>query len=114
MAIRLEIRSESGTSHEPASVKVYENDCLVAEVIAIVELKRGAESGWYHCVTLKQSEDSIHASDQELINKVMSLMTRADLPNLSTLTCRCGDSFSWGGISDDLRPWVKKHIQCYQ
>lgn len=56
MSIRVDIKSEAGISHDPAKVFVYENDCLVAEVIAEVELKQGADGGWYHCVTLKKQE----------------------------------------------------------
>jgi len=52
--VRVEVRSEVGTSREPAKVLVYSNEWLVAEVIAEVELKQGADSGWYHCVTLKK------------------------------------------------------------
>lgn len=53
MAVIVKIQSEYGTSRDPAKVLVYENDRLVAEVIAEVELKQGADGGWYHCVTLK-------------------------------------------------------------
>ncbi len=52
--VRVEIRSEVGTSREPAKVLVYDNEHLVAEVLAEIELKQGADSGWYHCVTLKK------------------------------------------------------------
>jgi len=55
MAVRIETKSEAGTSREPAKVSVYEDDRLVAEVIAEIELKQGADGGWYHCVTLKKS-----------------------------------------------------------
>jgi len=54
MAIRVEIVSESGTSLDPAKVFVYENDRLVAEVVAEIELKQGADGGLYSCVTLKK------------------------------------------------------------
>lgn len=54
MAIRLEIKSEIATSREPAKVLVYENENLVAKIIAEVELKQGADGGWYHCVTIKK------------------------------------------------------------
>lgn len=56
MSIRVDIKSEAGTSRDPAKVSVYENDRLVAEVIAEVELQQGADGGWYHCVTLKKQE----------------------------------------------------------
>lgn len=50
--IRVEIKSEEGTSNEPACVRVYEGARLVAEVIGKVELKQGGDGGQYHCVTL--------------------------------------------------------------
>ena len=37
MAVRVEVKSESGCSSEPGKVLVYENDQLVAEIIAKVE-----------------------------------------------------------------------------
>ena len=54
MAVRVEVKSEIGISRDPAKVLVYEDDRLVAEVIAEVELKQGANGGYYHCVTLKK------------------------------------------------------------
>ncbi|MDD5639405.1 MAG: hypothetical protein PHR47_01180 [Candidatus Pacebacteria bacterium] len=53
MAVRIEIKQETGISREPAKVLVYEDDRLVAKVVAEIELKQGADGGWYHCVTLK-------------------------------------------------------------
>lgn len=55
MAVKVEVKSEIGISRDPAKVLVYEDDCLIAEITAEVELKQGADSGWYHCVTLRQS-----------------------------------------------------------
>lgn len=52
MAIRIEVTSEKGMSLAPAKVLVYENDRLVAEITAEIELKPGADGGLYHCVTL--------------------------------------------------------------
>ena len=52
--VRVEIKSEIATSDHPACVLVYESDQLVAKVIAEVELKPGADGGYYHCVTLKK------------------------------------------------------------
>src|SRR3989344_767689 len=63
MAVRVEVKSESGCSSEPAKVLVYENDQLVAEVIAKVELKQGADDGWYHCITLEKK----NANTEEVI-----------------------------------------------
>lgn len=54
--VRVEVESEMGTSDRPACVLVYEGDHLVAKVIAEVELKPGADGGYYHCVTLKKVE----------------------------------------------------------
>ncbi len=54
MAVRVEVNSEGGASRDPAKVLVYEDDRLVAEVIAEVELKEGADGGLYSCVTLKK------------------------------------------------------------
>lgn len=51
---RVDIESELGTSRRPARVLVYDGDQLVSEVIAEVELKMGADGGFYHCVTLKK------------------------------------------------------------
>lgn len=38
--------------------------------------------------------------------------SRHDGENKSTLFCSCGDSFSWEGVSDELRPWVERHNAC--
>ena len=54
--VRVEVESESGTSHRPARVLVYKDDQLVAEVVAEIELKQGADGGFYHCVTLKKQQ----------------------------------------------------------
>lgn len=56
MAIRVEVKSESAISRDPAKVSVYEDDRLVAEVIGEVEFKLGADGGWYPCVALKKQE----------------------------------------------------------
>ena len=54
MAIRVELESQKGTSNEPARVLIYENDKLIAEIIAKVEMKLGADYGKYPCVELVQ------------------------------------------------------------
>ncbi len=54
--IRVDIESEVGTPDRPARVLVYDGDQLVVEVVAEVELKQGADSGYYHYVTLKKTE----------------------------------------------------------
>lgn len=56
MAVRVEIKSEVGTSRELARVLIFENDHLVAKVIAEIELKQGADGGWYNCVILKAAK----------------------------------------------------------
>lgn len=55
MAVRVEVKSE--TESDPAKVLVYENDHLVAEVIAEVKLKQYHDGGYYHCVRLKKEEN---------------------------------------------------------
>ena len=52
--VTVELKSEVGTSREPAKVLVYENGQLVAEVIAKIEFKKGADGGWYNCVILEK------------------------------------------------------------
>ncbi len=56
MAIRIEIKSESGCCREPAGVKIYNNNQLITEVIAVVEPKEGADGGYYDCVTLRRKD----------------------------------------------------------
>lgn len=56
MTVRVEVRSETGTSRDPAKVRIYENDNLVSEVTAKIEPEQGADGGWYHCVTLEKQE----------------------------------------------------------
>lgn len=56
MAVEVEVKSEIGTSRDPAKVSVYENGHLIAEVIAEIELKQGADGGLYYCVTLRKRE----------------------------------------------------------
>jgi len=52
MAVSVEIVQEEATSKKPAQVIVRENGQVVATVEAKIELKPGADSGQYHCVTL--------------------------------------------------------------
>jgi len=56
MAVRVNFESESGTSRDPAKVLVYEDDHLVVEVIAEVELKPGARMA--AGITVSPSESS--------------------------------------------------------
>lgn len=52
--VRVGIESKEGISDTPARVVVYVNNQLIAEIVAEVELKRGANFVLYHCVTLKK------------------------------------------------------------
>lgn len=52
--VRVEVESEAGTSRRPARVLVYKGTLLVAEVTAKIEMKQGADGGYYPCVTLKE------------------------------------------------------------
>ncbi len=54
MGVRVEIKSEIATSKNLACILIYENEQIVAEVVAKVELKQGADGEYYHCVTLKK------------------------------------------------------------
>ena len=58
MTVRVEIQSEIVTSDEPAKILNYEGGypCPAIEVIAEIELKQGADGGWYRCVVLKKQE----------------------------------------------------------
>ncbi|MBU6501095.1 MAG: hypothetical protein KGJ89_03130 [Patescibacteria group bacterium] len=51
--IRIALKQEEGISKDPARVLIYKDNELLAEVIAEIELKRGADNGFYNCVTLK-------------------------------------------------------------
>ncbi len=39
-------------------------------------------------------------------------ITQHDDYKNSTRTCVCGASFTWEGFSDDLKPWMEKHVAC--
>lgn len=52
MAVRVEVESERVFSSDPARVRVFEDDRLVAEIVAKIELKQGADGGYYRCVDL--------------------------------------------------------------
>ena len=54
--LRIDCQSESGTSHNPARVLIYEGDRLVAEVVATIEPKQGADGGYYRCVVLTKKD----------------------------------------------------------
>lgn len=50
--VRIECKSENALSRGHATVVIYENNRIIAEVIAKVEMKQGADGGEYPCVTL--------------------------------------------------------------
>jgi len=50
--IRVEFKSQVVISGEPASVRVFRGEELIAEIVAEIELQRGADSGFYHSVKL--------------------------------------------------------------
>lgn len=54
MSVEVKIISEQGVSREPPSVTICENGKIITEIIVKVELKRGADGGFYHCVTFKK------------------------------------------------------------
>ena len=54
--IEVKCESETGTSHDPARVRVYKNNELVAEVKAELRLGTGADGGSYYCIILKRVE----------------------------------------------------------
>lgn len=56
MAVKIIVESEGVFSSKPARVLVYEDNCLVTEVVAKIELKQGADGGYYHCVDLTEKK----------------------------------------------------------
>jgi len=54
--IRVEIEQEVATSDKPAKVLVYDGIQLIAEVVAEVESKQGADGEYYPCVTLRKTK----------------------------------------------------------
>lgn len=52
--IRIEIKSEIATSDHPARVLVYQGNRLIEEITAQIELKQGADGGYYPCVNLSR------------------------------------------------------------
>lgn len=50
-------RDEEGSSHEKASVRIYDGgERLALHVHAIIEYKKGADGGLYPCVVFKKVE----------------------------------------------------------
>lgn len=54
--VRVDLESQSGTSHDPARILVYADDRLVETITADVESQQGADDGYYPCVILKRIE----------------------------------------------------------
>jgi hypothetical protein len=54
MAVKVQADSEGVLSGKPAEVRIYENDRLITKVVAKIELKQGADGGYYHCVVLTE------------------------------------------------------------
>lgn len=52
--IRVELKSQEGTSHDAATVKIYSGERLIAEITASIEQKHGADGGLYPCVILRE------------------------------------------------------------
>lgn len=51
-SIQVKVESESGTSRKPATVRIYNNDELVAHVQAQLKPLTGADGGFYDCIQL--------------------------------------------------------------
>ncbi len=50
--VRVEMRSEEATSRLPALVRIYQGEQIIREIVARIDLKKGADGGYYPCVTL--------------------------------------------------------------
>lgn len=61
--VRIELKSQVGTSHDPATVRVYVGEKLISEVVASIEQQKGADGGLYPCVTLKEKAIPASATD---------------------------------------------------
>jgi len=51
--VRVEVKSEDSTSCLPARVLIYQEERLIRQIVAHVEMKRGADYRYYACVTLE-------------------------------------------------------------
>ena len=91
MAVRVEVQSEAGTSRNPAKVLVYEDNRLVATVIAEVELKLGADGGWYHCVTLRTTDKAMPKARMVLHHDDPPCTTRLDEDGICPKCTLCPD-----------------------
>ena len=54
--IKIDCQSEIGTSSNPARVLIYDDGKLIAEVVASIEPKQGADGGYYRCITLTKTD----------------------------------------------------------
>jgi hypothetical protein len=54
--IRVDVQDEDGVGTKKPTVRVYEDDKLVCEVVASIELKPGADGGLYRCVVFSRNE----------------------------------------------------------
>lgn len=54
--IRVELAQESVVSNTPASVRVYQGEELVTEVVAEIVLQQGADGGHYNAVALVENQ----------------------------------------------------------
>ena len=54
ITIRIESESESATSHKPDRVLIYNNDELLAEIVAELKLQPVADGAYCNCTILKQ------------------------------------------------------------
>lgn len=56
--LNIKITSEETTSREPANVRIYDaENNLVKEIVGSIEQKKGADGGYYNCVTLTEKTD---------------------------------------------------------
>ena len=88
--IRVTVESEVGISRSPARVLVYEGSELVTEVIAEVELKQGADGGYYHCVTLKKVEPTIPEIHQRPCRHEWNIIREGPPPHWGKRCRLCG------------------------
>ncbi|MDP3779218.1 MAG: hypothetical protein Q8R30_04210 [bacterium] len=52
--VRVEVKSEDPVSCLPARVLIYQGEKLIREIVAHVDMKRGADYRYYPCVILEE------------------------------------------------------------
>ena len=57
--VRVETISEDGFGLRKATIKVFSDETLVAEVVASVVPKQGGDGGFYPCVDLEKKEFAV-------------------------------------------------------